>query len=373
MKKSKKKTTQTKPNFDFTVGDTIEDNRGNQNPTSKPKTGLFPELQTSGGAQKAARLLLALGADDASRILQQLRENEVRVLIEEMTRIRFITIDEKRKILDEFQSSIPSDLPIEGGSDVARDILVRSFGETKAEEIFHRLESQDARRHFDFLALYEPQIVASVLSNEHPQIAAVTLSYMKPSLAAQAFKHFPVDTRMDLCTRIGRSARISPDAITKAAKSLQEKFEKRLNETFRDAGGADTLAGILNHLDRGLEEEILVSLQKKEPELFELVRERLYTFEELIHLDTKELRLLLSPIDIETLATALRGAAEDLRRSFFNALSQNRAADVLDEMDRRGPISIREINEARSYILHTARTLDQDGVILIKKGRDEYI
>ncbi|MBW7858986.1 MAG: hypothetical protein H3C43_11995, partial [Leptonema sp. (in: Bacteria)] len=140
MKKSKKKAT-AQSNFDYTVGDTIEDNRGNQNPNPKSKSGLFPELQTSGGAKKAARLLLALGADDASRILQQLRENEVRVLIEEMTRIRFITVDEKREILDEFQNSIPADLPIEGGADAAREILVRSFGETKAEEIFDRLQS----------------------------------------------------------------------------------------------------------------------------------------------------------------------------------------------------------------------------------------
>ncbi len=359
--------------LDFTVGDMIEDNRSKKNTVEPQDHGLFPEFQMRGGVQKAARLLLALGAEEASRILRELNDDEVRLLIEEMSRIRFITVEEKNRILEEFRSAVPQDVPVPGGPDAARDMLVRSFGEAKAEEMLSRIQRQDARRQFDFLTSYEPSLIASVLSQEHPQIAAVTLSYMKPSLAAQAFKFMPDDLRMDLCTRIGRSATISPEAVMRAAKSLQEKFEKRMDETFSDTGGAETLAGILNHLDRRTEERILEQLQSAEPELFEKVRERLYTFEELANLGPKELRLLLSQVDNETIATALRGAPEEIRRAFFNSLSQNRAADVLDEMDHRGPISVREINESRGIILQTARRLDEEGRILIKKEREEYI
>jgi flagellar motor switch protein FliG len=358
---------------DFTVGDSIEDNRSKKNLPEQPDRGLFPEFQKRGGVQKAARLLLALGVEEASRILREMREDEIRVLVEEMSRIRYITAEEKKRILEEFHSAIPPEAPVEGGAEAARRILVRSFGEAKADEMIGRMQRQDARRQFDFLTAYEPSLIASVLSQEHPQIAAVTLSYMKPSLAAQVFKYMSDELRMDLCTRIGRSARISPEAVVRAAKSLQEKFEKRMDETYSDTGGAETLAGILSHLDRGTEERILEQLEKSEPDLFERVRERLYTFEELVNLDAKELRLLLSQIDTDTIAAALRGASDELRRAFFNSLSQNRASDVLDEMDHRGPISVREINESRSFILQTARRLDEEGRILIKKERDEYI
>lgn len=371
MKKRKQGST---TGIDFTVGDRIEDNQGKKNipPASREHPGLFPEFQ-QGGLQRAARLLLALGADEASRILREMSDEEIRVLVEEMTRVRFITAEEKRSILHEFKNMIAVEPPVPGGPEAAREVLVRSFGETKADELLGKVQRQDARRQFDFLTEYEPSLIATVLTNEHPQIAAVTLSYMKPSLAAHTIKYIADEARLDICRRLGRPIRISPDAVIKAAGTLRQKFQKRMDDFFSETGGADTLAGILSHLDRGTEEKILETLQSEEPDLFHQVRERLYTFEELVHLDARELRLLLSQVSTEIIATALRGAADEMKRATFNAVSQNRASDILDEMDHRGPISVREINDARTAILQAARQLDEEGRILIKKAREEYI
>ena len=94
----------------------------------------------------------------------------------------------------------------------------------------------------------------------------------------------------------------------------------------------------------------------------------------MIALDQKEMRLLLSRVNDDIIiASALRGAGEELRRHFFNSVSQNRASDILDEMERRGPLSLREINEARSYIVNIARKIDEEGSIVIKKLKEEYL
>ncbi len=45
----------------------------------------------------------------------------------------------------------------------------------------------------------------------------------------------------------------------------------------------------------------------------------------------------------------------------------------MDEIDNRGPVSVREINEARTYILTVARRMDEEGRIIIKKEKDDYI
>jgi len=187
-------------------------------------------------------------------------------------------------------------------------------------------------------------------------------------------KLFPDTFRTEVALRIAKTSKIHPEAIARVARVLREKFEKRTDETFSDIGGASALANILNHMDRSTEDGILNILGSQAPDVLEDVKGMLYTFEEILNLSAREMRILLSRVnDDQIIAAALRGAGEEMRRHFFNSLSQNRGADILEEMDRRGPLSLREINEARAYVLSVARKLDEEGAIVIKKNKEEYI
>ncbi|MEQ8351603.1 MAG: flagellar motor switch protein FliG [Leptospiraceae bacterium] len=369
-KRSAKKKPAPGSSVDFTVGEPQGSTARKREPISEPPS---PASQKEAGIRKAARLILALGPDQAADVLRELSEAEVQRIALEITRIPALTSEERRHILESFHQEIDSEQTL-SGKESLREILHRSLGEDRAQEFLEKLEERDARKDFEFLEQIEAPLLASVLQQEHPQIAAVTMSQIKPQVAASVFKNLEDEFRLDVALRIAQTTRIHPDAITRVGKVLREKFEKRKEEFYAVTGGAETLAGILNHMDRGLEENLLTELQDKDPELMQNVRERLYTFEELLSLHPKEMRLLLSRIDDDLmLASALRGAGDEMRRHFFNALSQNRAADVLDEIDNRGPVSVREINEARTYILTVARRMDEEGRIIIKKEKDDYI
>ncbi len=378
-KKSAKKKAPAGSSIDFTVGDdSVNASAGpaasaaRKRKPEPPENSGPPTGSKEAGIRKAARLILALGPDQAADVLRELSEDEVQRIALEITRIPALTSEERRHILESFHQELEE--PALSGRESLKEILHRSLGEDRAREFLDKLEERDARKDFEFLEQIEAPLLASVLQQEHPQIAAVTLSQIKPQVAASVFKNLEDDFRLDVALRIAQTTRIHPDAITRVGKVLREKFEKRKEEFYAVTGGAETLAGILNHMDRGLEETLLTDLHDKDPDLMQNVRERLYTFEELLNLHPKEMRLLLSRIDDDLmLAAALRGAGDEMRRQFFNALSQNRAADVMDEIDNRGPISVREINEARTYILTVARRMDEEGRIIIKKEKDEYV
>lgn len=351
-----------------------------QSTSQNNKMSLLAELGGSGkgaqnGTKKAAKLLLALGPDHAASILKELKEPEIESLVLEMTAIKRITAEEKKAIIEEFQNNLsPDQHPAMGGMDAAREILTMGLGEDRANAIFSRLNRGDLRKDFHFLEQIEPEMLASALQQEHPQVAAVALSFINPRIAADVMKRFDGSFRSDVAVRIARTANTHPDAVQRVASVLKEKFQKRTEESYSDTGGAETLANILNHMDRKSEESILGTLGSQAPDLLENVRERLYTFEELISLTTRETRLLISKInDDELLASALRGAGDELRRHFFNSLSNNRAADLLDIINNRGPVTIREVNEARSYIVSLARKLDEEGTIVVKKEKEEYV
>lgn len=127
-------------------------------------------------------------------------------------------------------------------------------------------------------------------------------------------------------------------------------------------------------MDKSLEETILKDLEEHSPELASQVREKLYTFEDVLLLNSKEMRLVINRLgDDEVIATALRGSGDEIRSHFFEAMSKNRANDILENMELRGKVTLKEITDARNRILTLLRDLEEVGEIVLKKDTEDLI
>ncbi len=327
------------------------------------------------GTRRAAKLLLALGAEQAAEILRKLEPEEIELLMREMTQIEYVDDAETKSILADFKQTVGREkLHLKGGVEETRKFLENSLGPQMCEQIMRKINHRDLYVDFAFLEGIEPQALASVLSQEHSQITAVALSYLTPKVAAETMRHLPESFRSEVAMRIAKAAKIHPEALERVARILRERFEKRISESYSETGGAQSLAQILNYMEREEESQILASMEKERPDIMEKVKEHLYAFEELLILTQKETRILLSKLDDDAIiAKALRGAHQDIRLHFFNAMSQNRAADIMDDIERQGPLPLREIHEARFALLQLAQKLDEEGAITIKKAKEEYI
>lgn len=327
------------------------------------------------GAKKAALLLLSLGREEAAEILKHLDEKSLESVVSEMAKIKSISKEEKAKVLEEFHSTIQYlNLGGLGGKEAAKDLLEKTLGKDKARSILEKLDKKDNEEEFAFLNQVEPATIYNLILNEAPQTIAVILSFLEPSKAAKVLKFFPSELQSKIAYKLANTAKTHPDAIREIAKVIKRKLENRESHEYSEAGGAEVLANILNHMDKGLEESILKELEANNPELADQVKGKLYSFEDLLALDKKEMRLLISRLgDDNIIGIALRGAGDELRTHFFQSMSQAMARDIWESMQERGKVTLREINEARSQILSMARDLEQEGKIILKKKYDEYI
>lgn len=353
-----------KSNIDFTVGDQTIDN--------KKKEIVQISKNFSYGKEKAAKLLIALGPDQASLILKELNENEVSILIEEMLKIKKISNKEKQEILNEFFESLKEDSIYSTGKEEAKKILEKIYSKDQVEKILKQAEHKDFQKEIQFLENYDPKLIASILSDENPQIIAILLSLLKPSFSANVIKYFDAEKRSDILLRIANTSHIFPEGIEKIIDILKQKLEKKSNEFFSSMSGLQTAVSILNHLDRKYENEILEYLEEKDKELLEKIKAKLYTFEELENLTYEEIRILLSKIDPKTIALSLLGMPDNFKKLFLNSLSQNKASDVLFELDLLNNVPLRKIQEARNFILNIAKSLDEQNIIIIKKEKEEF-
>jgi flagellar motor switch protein FliG len=324
------------------------------------------------GAKKAALLLLSLGKEEAAKVMSHLDDKMIEEVISEMSQIRSVSKIDRERILHEFRESVQ--VSQGGGLEAARELLSKSVGTQRAEEIFKKIEKKDVQNDFEFLNEIDPKIVYSLISSEGLQTIAVTLAYINPKKAADVLRHFPHADQSKIALKLASTSKSHPEAVIEIAKVLKKRYEARDKSELSEAGGAQSLANILNHMDKEIEDTILKNITEEAPDVAHQVKDMLYSFEDILNLENKEMRTLLTRLNgNELLTLALRGAGDEMKRHFFGAMSQNRASDIIEEMEQRGKVTLREINQARNEILKIGRKLEELGLIVLKKRKDEFI
>ena len=86
-------------------------------------------------------------------------------------------------------------------------------------------------------------------------------------------------------------------------------------------GGADEAAKILQEMGMGHANNLLDIIAQKDPEAAQMLKEKMYAFEDLIHLTPKMLVDLFKVIKPETMGLALRLGSEELPQHILSNVS----------------------------------------------------
>jgi flagellar motor switch protein FliG len=340
--------------------------------TQQPEHSFLDALS---GPEKSAYLLLSLPKDEAAAIVSHLEENELDKVVTAMAKIDQIDASQKAEVLSYFQQTARTiQLGNATGLAGAKSLLEASMGKEAAKRILNKLDETDTSQDFAYLNQVPDATLANLLLVEHPQTIAIALANLQPQKSANILKQLPQDKQKEVALRLARTNQIHPDAVANLANSLRRRLAHMQEQDYSSAGGIDSLANILNHVDRHIEDGLLDKLGSEDANLVEQLREKLFVFEELANLELAELRMVISELpDDRRFAKALRGTGEEVRRAFFASMSQNRANDIAEEIRLMGPTPLREINDARRQIMEIARRLDEVHDIVLKKDREEFI
>src|SRR5918998_5521674 len=132
------------------------------------------------GAQRAAVVLLAMGSDATAAVLKHLNEREVEALAREMAALGQVPAAETEKLVEEFHSTaMAADSMVRGDEEIARNVLVKTFGAETARTIFERVQrSVVPTSAFAALQQADPQQLSKFVLVEHPQTIALILAHM---------------------------------------------------------------------------------------------------------------------------------------------------------------------------------------------------
>ncbi|MEW6624302.1 MAG: flagellar motor switch protein FliG [Bacillota bacterium] len=326
------------------------------------------------GLKKIAIFLIALGPDLSSKVLKHFKEDEIERISTAIANISVVDVEMRKRIIDEFLVIHEAQTYIAaGGISYAKEVLEKTLGVQKANELIKRLTEASRIKPFNLLRKTDPKQLVNFINNEHPQTIALILSYLQSEQAAIVLSSLPEDMQSDITRRIATMERTSPEMLKEVEQVLEKKLSSVVEQDFTIAGGIDTLVDILNRVDRGTEKSILEELEREDQELVEEIRKRMFVFEDIITLDDQSIRRVLREVDFKDLAYALKGSSNEVSSRIYKNLSKRAAEMLQEDIEMLGPVRLREVEEAQQKIVQVIRRLDEAGEIIISRGGEDAI
>lgn len=329
------------------------------------------------GHQKAAALLIELGADTSANILKQLPQELVEQLTVEITKMTEVTPDVAAEVAAEaVEEAAVGEHVAEGGVAYVKDMLTRALGEHDAEETIRRAGIE--RHPFDFLYEVDPEQVATFLGHEHAQTIAVVLAHLDPAHAAGLLDRLPEELQADVALRIATLEFTPPDVIDELERLLQARLIAALGPGLRglaadESGGAEYMAEVLNQIDGATERTILDAIEEADPDIAGIIKDKMFVFDDIADLDDRALQRVLREVDNKDLALALRGTSESLKQKVLANMSTHAAQMLREELEIMGPVRGSIVEAAQHRITSAARRLDELEEITIGRADEDQL
>ncbi len=333
------------------------------------------EYEALNKTQKLAALLVMLGPESAAEILKQFQPREIESISREMTRFSLITREQQEEILHEFSEiAVAASTSISAGVDVTRSLLEKALGNFKASDILGRvLPNRVSVGALQTIADMDTRSIFNLIRDEQPQTIAFVASHLAPEKAAQVFGLLRPEQRGPIIERLATLAPTPVEVAEKIVHVLNAKMGVKQTRVLSQTGGVTSAADILNAMDKSISRTLLSGVEEQNPELFQAIRKNMFTFEDLLVLNSQYIQRIMREIETRDLALALKKASEPLKKLLLSNISRRAAEGVVDEMTSLGPVKVRDVEAAQLRIIDAVRKLEAEGEIDLDDARSaEY-
>ncbi len=323
------------------------------------------------GARSVALVIASLGTELGAKVLSHFSAPEVEAIIREVKDMPAVAISDVRSVLGRFRDEATAQsYAVAGGYERARELLRRSHG-ADADAILEQIMAASAAVPFQFLRGRRPDQIVSYVASEHPQVIALVLAHLPMGTAAQVIEGLPPELRADVAERYAKLEATDPDVVAEVEMALLRRVgEGSPTEPTSSRGGVKPLAQLLNNVARDTEKGVLSELERTDPALAVAVRDLMFVFEDIAHLDDRGLQEVLRLADTRTIALALKDTVPAVREKIERNLSQRAAQDVAEFAAALGLVRRSDVEAAQQEIVRGARRLEEEGRIILMRGGD---
>jgi len=325
------------------------------------------------GTERAAILLMTLGEQSAASVLRHMDIEEVQKLGLAMAGLADVPRDRVTDVLGQLLVAVQRKTPIGmGTNDYLRKVMTDSLGERRAGALLGRIFKGRESTGIDALKWMEPRAVAEIVKNEHPQIVATILAHFQSRQAADVLRELDSTVQADIAMRMARLDEVPETALQELDSIVERQAKEAATIKTAKLGGVKAAADMINLLG-ATQSTMIEAIQAEDAELGELIKDALFVFDNLLKVDDRGVQAILREVQADTLATALKGADEEISEKIYKNMSK-RAAEILrDDIASKGPVRLSEVEQAQKEILAVALRLAEEGTVVLAGSSDEFV
>lgn len=325
------------------------------------------------GTDRAAILLMTLGEQTAASVLKHMDVEEVQKLGTAMAGLADVPRERVTEVLGQLLVAVQGKTPIGiGTNDYLRRVMTDSLGERRAGAVLGRIMKGRESTGIDALKWMEPRAVAEIVGHEHPQIIATILAHLPSRQAADVLNELDAGMQADIAMRMARLDEVPETALQELDGIVERQAKEATAVKTAKLGGVKATAEMIN-LMGPKQATMIEAIQAEDAELGELIKDALFVFDNLLDIDDRGMQAILREVQADTLATALKGADEEIKEKVFKNMSK-RAGEILrDDIASKGPVRLSEVEQAQKEILAVVLRLSEEGTVMLSAGGDEFV
>ncbi|HUI19691.1 MAG TPA: flagellar motor switch protein FliG [Methylocella sp.] len=329
-----------------------------------------PTVKAMKGPEKAAALLLGMGKLLASRLLVQFDADELKQITRSIAQLGTVPVPTLEALVEEFAGQFTNGVDLLGSPDEVQQMLDGILPPEQLADVMSDVTGNSNHAMWDRLSNVPESVFAGFLVKEHPQTAAFIVSKVSPGYAAKVVGQLPRELRNAIMRRMLSIGPVTESAVRIIQGQLQEDL---LSNVSRQVGGDQNarMADIINKMDRDHMEDVMQSLAAARPKAAEVLRKLMFTFDDIIKLQSKARSVLFDKIPTELVVLALKGTDAAFRDAILSSLATRARRIVDSELANGGPALQRDVLRARRTIADTALELASTGEIELNSSEDE--
>ncbi|WP_159999509.1 flagellar motor switch protein FliG [Roseomonas sp. 18066] len=311
-----------------------------------------------------AVLFMALDEHRSQQLFDKLEEHEIRRVSRSMANLGKVDIDQVERVINRFRGEVGRTGTVVGTAETTERLLRRMLPSEKVSEIMDEIRGPEGKTMWEKLANISPEVLATYLRTELAQTSAVILAKLPAQHAARVLALLTPASIDEIVLRMVRMDSIQKGVLQDIELTLQKEFITNLSRSY-ERDSSQIVAEIMNRADKGLVEQLMRSIETREPSAAARIRRIMFTFADLIRVDRSTFATLVAECPADKLQIALTAASPELRELFLSSMSERAATMMRDEIENMPAQRRKAVEEAQADIITIAKRLADEGRIFI--------